>query len=402
MSTQGWYSDPAGSDQLRYFDGVNWTDQLKRAEQSNETNVSVDNVGDLFSFNPEIDNSGKDANQPLGYIDNFVSPVNGPMKIDDDFSKLKELDDAKVKKIKPGGKKRQSAEKYANDRSYIGKVFSIFKKITMATILLVIVIGLVGRFTNGSVESRGDLGKVNKPAVSKEESKKTVISNTEESKKPVISNKEDIVDTPKELPITVENPSKNLSSGEALLNSAIKSLRASIEKNGAKITRKSESKVLELMLNPNGSVKISGPKGTGYGDGKYLYLPKTLILDIENDKDTLALFQTQGKSIIRMSQNNGQIGSTLFSAKYYDGANFPKFYDNLKDDISKITKSIEGSFTVLEVTTNGGNDWFKLYLENGIIKKVLIDEGSSYEVAMTFEFPGKTKIIIPKSGYIKF
>lgn len=392
MSSQGWYTDPAGSGQLRYFDGINWTDQLKPVETSNNINIPVEEVGDIFSFSQETNNSWNDANQPNGYTDNFISPVNLSKNQDEDFSKLKELDDVKVNKKRTGSSKRKSAENYAHDRSYISKVFSVFKKLAIAVFLLVIVVGLVGRFTSGeSVESSGDLGKVSEN-----------VAGEAVSKEPVVSDEEDKIDVPKEPSTTVETPGKAMSNGEALVDSAVALLRVSIEKNGAKISRKSENKVLELMLNPNGSVKISGAKGTGYGDGKYLYLPKTLILDIENDKDTRALFQTQGKSIIRMSQNNGQIGSTLFSAKYYDGANFPKFYDNLKDDISKVTRSVEGSFTVLEVTTSGGNDWFKLYLENGIIKKVLIDEGSSYEVAMTFDIPGKTKIIIPKSGYIKF
>jgi len=392
MSSQGWYADPGGSGQLRYFDGINWTDQLKPAETSNNINIPVEEVGDIFSFSQETNNSGNEANQPNGYTDNFISPVNLSKNQDEDFSKLKELDDVKVNKKRKGSSKRKSAENYAHDRSYISKVFSVFKKLAIAVFLLVIVVGLVGRFTSGErVESSGDLGKVSEK-----------VADEAVSKEPVISDEEDKIDVPKEPSTTVETPGKAISNGEALVDSAIALLRVSIQKNGAKISRKSENKVLELMLNPNGSVKISGAKGTGYGDGKYLYLPKTLILDIENDKDTRALFQTQGKSIIRMSQNNGQIGSTLFSAKYYDGANFPKFYDNLKDDISKVTRSVEGSFTVLEVTTSGGNDWFKLYLENGIIKKVLIDEGSSYEVAMTFDIPGKTKIIIPKSGYIKF
>lgn len=393
MSSAGWYNDPAGSGELRYFDGVNWTDQLKSHVTNENPQASTEEVGDIFSNNQNVEINGSKENQSTDYSNKFTSPVNSQKNTEDDFSALKALDNVKAKKSKSSSSKRKNAETYAKDRSYISKVVSISKKILVVGLLLVIVIGFVGQFSKGKDDnSNGDLGKVSNPITGKEVDQKEVIKEESEANLPIggTSSKE------------LENSTKLPTNAEALLKSSIETLSQSTLKNGVRITRKSDNKILEIMLNPNGSVKIIGDKGTGYGDGKYLYLPKSLILDIENDKDTLSLFQTQGKSIIRMTQNNGQIGSTLFSAKYYDGANFPKFYDNLKDDISRVDKREEGSLTVLEVTTSGGNDWFKLYLENGIIKKVLIDEGSSYEVAMSFEFPGKAKIIIPKSGYIKF
>ena len=34
---QGWYADPEGSDQLRWWDGTQWSDQFRPAPTGNQT-----------------------------------------------------------------------------------------------------------------------------------------------------------------------------------------------------------------------------------------------------------------------------------------------------------------------------------------------------------------------------
>ena len=66
---QGWHADPAGTDQLRWWDGEQWTDRYQAAPASNTTTDS------------ETSNAAGDAaaTRRYGRLCLALSPTNNPI-----------------------------------------------------------------------------------------------------------------------------------------------------------------------------------------------------------------------------------------------------------------------------------------------------------------------------------
>ena len=71
---QGWYADPAGTDQLRWWDGTQWTDRYQALPGADDTlNSDTSTTPD-----PGADSSTEPSQTPAGATTEFTPVTQAP------------------------------------------------------------------------------------------------------------------------------------------------------------------------------------------------------------------------------------------------------------------------------------------------------------------------------------
>ena len=71
---QGWYADPAGTDQLRWWDGTQWTDRYQALPGADDTL----NSGTSTTPDPGADSSTEPSQTPAGVTTEFTPVTQAP------------------------------------------------------------------------------------------------------------------------------------------------------------------------------------------------------------------------------------------------------------------------------------------------------------------------------------
>lgn len=71
---QGWYADPEGSDQLRWWDGTQWTDRYQALPGADDTL----NSGTSTTPDPGADSSTEPSQTPAGVTTEFTPVTQAP------------------------------------------------------------------------------------------------------------------------------------------------------------------------------------------------------------------------------------------------------------------------------------------------------------------------------------
>lgn len=349
MANAGWYDDPAGSGRLRYFDGENWTEHLNDKVDDNSQNREIYSIFDLEEEN--INNE----TQRKGTISDFKKTAT-----DENFSELKKLDKVKNEKNK---------KLIVKKKNKISKKIYIFVGVTL--VMFFVSINVV-KFKNNSVA-----------VVDKKGSGKSINEERKNTKEPGNLNSS----TEKnEESIDVSKNSQNVSQSEEELyqelDKAIKKYISRYKKTGITLMRSQNGREMILNISKNNNVRIEYKGKIGYGDSKYLYIPKSLALLVDNDKNMQNIFKTTNSDFIKIKRNEGQVGTVLFSDDYYDGSNLSHYYPYILKNKVSIAVRFEGSSKIYSIETRDGNDWVDFEVQNGELIGYIIDKDSSvYETS---------------------
>lgn len=365
MAQAGWYNDPTGENQLRYFDGVNWTEEVAKHPESQESDIA-----DFFDTQ-----------------DNFSTRENNFQ--DNSFAQGEESSPI------ASGSSAFSTPLVEQKTSQKGRLKGKILPIVMVVLMLIVVYGKVSQ------------DKTSPKPVS------TSNKEIETNNTPVDTKNEEEIPT-KEIPteesFTEETYSQEEVTGvrvgdeKAILDKASSNFTKRVKSTGLILSHVNSKITTEVTLNPNGSIHIKNPKGYGVGDSKYLYLEPNLFLAYDGGKVIDKLVKNRGYSWVRLNLSNTQTGITFYSGKYYDGSNIALFWNYLKKYSSGITSTegINGGREIM-VDSLGGNDWATFYVDsNNNFTKVIIDGDTDISTVVTVKGNGKKTAKIPSSGFIKF
>jgi len=367
MADAGWYKDPTGEDQLRYFDGSQWTEEVAANPERSTPDLSDFFTSDNTNNVPERDMYGfLDSNNYLE--SNYGNEENG--EIEEEFQSTPRAKGGVKKKILP---------------------------ITMILLLLIVVYGKISqdKAINKPFPANGNKEITNS-------SSDTSITPIEKVEPDNIANSES--DTNLEENTTTNNSGERVGDEVKALDLASSKFLARIKGTGVVVTHLNSGISTEVTLNPNGTLYLNNSKGSGVGDSKHLYLKTNLFLAYDGGKVIDKLVKNRGYSWVRLSLSNTQTGITFYSGKYYDGSNIAKFWSYLKRYRSGMSTVVNSSGErEISVESLGGNDWATFYLDaNNNFTKVVIDGDTDISTIVTVKGNGKKAATIPSSGYINF
>jgi hypothetical protein len=380
MAQAGWYNDPTGENQLRYFDGSNWSEEVAKHPESEESDLSsfFDNQESANQGNSDFQNSSFNQNnsftQNNSFNQNNSNPQENGFKGREDYreSFVEEEKESKSRNQRKGGLK------------------SKILPIVMVVLLLIVVYGKISQ--------------------DKTAPKPFPVTNNEVTKEANPVDKRNNEEIPVEESIAEEVYTEDEATGvrvgdeKGILDKASSNFTKKIKSTGLVVTHVNSKVTTEVTLNPNGSFYIKNPKGYGVGDSKYLYLEPNLFLAYDGETGINKLVKNRGYSWVRLNLSNTQTGITFYSGKYYDGSNIAMFWSYLKKYSSGVTSS-EGSNGEREIMVDslGGNDWATFYVDsNNNFTKVVINGDSDISTIVTVKGNGKKTAKIPSGGFIKF
>jgi hypothetical protein len=368
MAQAGWYNDPTGENQLRYFDGYNWTEEVAKHPKSEESDLSsfFDNQESANQDNSDFQDNSFNQN-------NSYTQDNGFRSREDYIESFEE------------------EERYAESRSQRkGGLKGKILPIVMVVLLLIVVYGKISQ--------------------DKTAPKPFPVTNNEVTTDANPVDKKNNEDTPVEESIAEEVYTEDEALGvrvgdeKDILDKASSNFTKRIKSTGVVLSHVNSKVTTEVTLNPNGSVYIKSPKGYGVGDSKYLYLEPKLFLAYDGGTAINKLVKNRGYSWVRLNLSNTQTGITFYSGKYYDGSNIAMFWSYLKKYSSGITslESNDGGREII-VDSLGGNDWATFYVDsNNNFTKAVIDGDTDISTIVTVIGNGKKTAKIPSGGFIKF
>lgn len=360
MAQAGWYNDPTGENQLRYFDGSNWTEEVAKHPESEVSDLSdfFDTPNTFVSRDSNFQDNSFDQGIESGPIASGSSAFSTPA--------------VEQKTFKKNGLK------------------SKILPIVMVVLLLIVVYGKITQ------------DKTSPKPFPDTNNEVTTDANPVDTK----NNEEIPVEESTAEEVYAEDEAIGVRIGDEknILDKASSNFTKRIKSTGVVLSHVNSKITTEVTLNPNGSVYIKNPKGYGVGDSKYLYLEPNLFLAYDGGTAINKLVKNRGYSWVRLNLSNTQTGITFYSGKYYDGSNIAMFWSYLKKYSSGITstESVNGGREIM-VDSLGGNDWATFYVDsNNNFTKVVIDGDTDISTIVTVKGNGKKTAKIPSGGFIKF
>ena len=363
MADPGWYDDPTGEKQLRYFDGQNWTQDVS----------------------PIMDNKNSDLSDIFGNSQNFT-----PVSREDDNSNIWQQNNSYQDE-------ENLTEFQENIR--VKKPHKIKNKVIPMVLILLLLVVVYGKISQDKAINK-PINKAIVNSISNSSPDSQSNTNGEKQPKPVVNKPTE------EVTVAPSESSPGIVSGDevAILDKASMNFDRKIKGSGIILSHLNSGIYTEVTLNPNNTIYLKNSKGDGVGLGKYLYLKNSLYMAYDGSKNINKIIKQRGGEWVRVDLSNSQTGITFYSAKYYDGSNISKFWQYLKkyrSEVSSIANS-DGSREIA-VSSVGGNDWATFYIDkNGNFTKVSIDGDSDISSEIAVLKYGKKPVIIPTSKYIKF
>lgn len=333
MKNPGWYQDPSGLYDERYYDGNKWSDEVR----NNDDNFKSD----------EIKKKKDSFKNPLENI--FITDERENVDLDKIFDENThrkkvnfEKDESKIEIKKKKERDLTKKVNFNNSSLESGRNLGVKMKALFIIILLIISTLLYNKIFSLS-PTNTDIKK--ESSVTENENQEEINSvnkNTDQSN-------ENIVDDRLAEEIEIIRKSESLT-----------------------FTKEVNGLILTQVVNKKGDSIVAYKGSKSYKKGDYLYVNKSLIRDI-GDKYYIKALEGSKKNYLKIKYKKSYIGEDILSFILYDGVNFILDIENIMKNGVNIKKDSDFIFFEKE------DDWVSIKLRNNKLE-YLVDEDSSYEI----------------------